>query len=133
SGRAVAGFPLHEALAACSAELVTHGGHAAAAGFRVRPSRVDALRERFVRYAEAKFEGKPPAPTLVLEAEVPLAALTYGLLDELDRLEPFGAENPRPKFLAAGLTVDGLPRRIGGGERHLSFRVRQGGTVLRAV
>jgi single-stranded-DNA-specific exonuclease len=133
SGRAVAGFPLHEALAACSAELITHGGHAAAAGFRIRPSRVDALRELFVRYAEAKFEGRPPTPTLLLEAEVPLSSLTFGLLDELDKLEPYGADNPRPKFLATGLTVDGVPRRIGGGERHLSFRVRQGGTAVRAV
>jgi single-stranded-DNA-specific exonuclease len=29
--------------------------------------------------------------------------------------------------------VVGSPRRIGGGERHLSFRVRQEGTSLRAV
>lgn len=133
SGRTVAGFALHEALEACSAELVTHGGHAAAAGFRVRPSRLDALRELFVRVAEERFAGEPPTPALVLDAEVPLSALTFGLLDELDKLEPYGADNPRPKFLATGLTVEGVPRRIGTGERHLSFRVRQGGTTVRAV
>ena len=27
----------------------------------------------------------------------------------------------------------GTPRRVGGGERHLSFRVRQEGTVIRAI
>ncbi|HET6572998.1 MAG TPA: single-stranded-DNA-specific exonuclease RecJ [Fimbriiglobus sp.] len=133
SGRTVAGFALHEALEACSAELVTHGGHAAAAGFRVRPSRLDALRELFVRVAEKRFAGEPPTPALVLDAEVPLAALTFGLMDELDKLEPYGADNPRPKFLASGLAVEGVPRRIGTGERHLSFRVRQGGTTVRAV
>jgi single-stranded-DNA-specific exonuclease len=133
SGRTVAGFALHEALQACSAELVTHGGHAAAAGFRVRASRLDALRDLFVRYAEERFRGVPPAPALVLDAEVPLSALTFGLMDELDRLEPYGADNPRPKFLAGGLKVEGVPRRIGTGERHLSFRVRQGGTTVRAV
>jgi single-stranded-DNA-specific exonuclease len=132
SGRTVAGFALHEALEACSAELVTHGGHAAAAGFRVRPSRLDALRERFVRVAEERFAGEPPTPELVLDAEVPLSVLTFGLLDELDKLEPYGADNPRPRFLATGLTVE-APRRMGTGERHLSFRVRQGGTTIRAV
>jgi len=133
SGRTVAGFALHEALEACSAELVTHGGHAAAAGFRVRASRLDALRELFVRVAQVRFAGEPPEPSLVLDAEVPLSALTFGLLDELDKLEPYGADNPRPKFLASGLTIEGVPRRMGTGERHLNFRVRQGGTTVRAV
>src|SRR5262249_33997153 len=36
SGRSVAGFALHEALAACGEWLQSHGGHAMAAGFRVR-------------------------------------------------------------------------------------------------
>lgn len=133
SGRSVPGFPLHDALQACDGALLGHGGHAAAAGFRVLSSRIDLLRERFNAFAAIHFRGIPPAPRLVLEAEVPLSALTTGLLNDLDKLEPYGAENPRPRFLAADLVVEGQPRRIGGGERHLSFRVRQGGTVLRAI
>lgn len=133
SGRSVKGFPLHEALAACAAELVAHGGHAAAAGFKVRPSRVDALRAKFVAVAAERFPDGLPPPRLELDAEVPLSALTFGLLNELDKLEPYGEDNPRPKFLAADLSIEGTPRRIGGGERHLSFRVKQGGTNVRAV
>ena len=52
---------------------------------------------------------------------------------DIDLLEPYGAENPKPKFLASGLKLEGEPRKIGQGERHLSFRVRQGQTVMRAV
>jgi single-stranded-DNA-specific exonuclease len=55
------------------------------------------------------------------------------LIAQIDRLEPYGAQNPRPRFLAAELQVVGEPRRIGGGERHLTFRVRQGTTNLRAI
>ena len=133
SGRSVRGFPLHEALAECGSELLSHGGHAAAAGFKVLPSRVDALRERFVAAVAGRFPDGLPPPRLELDAEVPLSALTFGLLKELDKLEPYGEDNPRPKFLATDLTIEGTPRRIGGGERHLSFRVRQGGTNVRAV
>jgi single-stranded-DNA-specific exonuclease len=133
SGRSVGDFPLHEALRACDGELLSHGGHAAAAGFKVHPSRLTTLRERFVACAAAHFGPTLPAPRLVLEEEVPLAALTFNLMSDLDRLEPYGAENPRPRFLATGLKLDGNPRKIGGGERHLSFRVRQGSTVIRAV
>jgi single-stranded-DNA-specific exonuclease len=133
SGRSVPGFALHEALAACGEDLLTHGGHAAAAGFRIRPDRIAAFRRRFCDYAAAHFPDGPPPPVLTLDAEVPLSTLTWGLLRDLDRLEPYGAANARPKFLAGGLELVGDPRRIGGGERHLNFRVRQGTTTLRAV
>jgi single-stranded-DNA-specific exonuclease len=133
SGRSVPGFPLHEALRACQEHLLTHGGHAAAAGFRVQPDRIDAFRERFCAEAARYFPSGPPAPRLVLDAEVPLAALTMGLLRDLDRLEPYGAANARPLFLAGDLEILGAPRRLGGGERHLSFRVRQGQSSMRCI
>jgi single-stranded-DNA-specific exonuclease len=132
SGRSVPGFPLHEALQACGDHLLSHGGHAAAAGFKIEPSQVDVFRERFCAYAARHFADGVPAPRLVIDTEVPLSALTLGLLEDLDRLEPYGADNRRPLFLAAGLQVED-PKRVGGGERHLSFRVRQHGRALRAI
>ena len=49
-------------------------------------------------------------------------------------LEPYGAGNPRPKFLAAGVKAEAA-RLIGTGDpqRHMDFRVRQGETTIRAV
>jgi single-stranded-DNA-specific exonuclease len=134
SGRSIPGFPLHAALRACDELLEGHGGHAAAAGFKVMPERIDALRNRFNAYVAGHFPGGTPCPRLVLDAEVPLAALTHGLMKDLDRLEPYGAANPRPKFLASGLKVES-PRLIGKEEvkKHLDFRVRQGGTSIRCV
>ena len=133
SGRSVPGFALHEALMACDDLLLGHGGHAAAAGFKVAATRLDELRARFCETVTKVFPAGLPRPRLRLDAEVPLGALTYGLMKDIDRLEPYGAENPRPKFLASGLKIDGVPRKIGVGERHLSFRVRQGQSVVRAV
>jgi single-stranded-DNA-specific exonuclease len=134
SGRSIPGFPLHEALAACNEHLVSHGGHAAAAGFRIRCDRIESFREQFLDYASRHFPtGKPPAPVLTLDAEIPLSALTLGLLGEIDKLEPYGAGNPRPRFLAGDVQIEGEPRKIGAGERHLSFRLRQGNTAIRAV
>jgi single-stranded-DNA-specific exonuclease len=133
SGRSIAGFALHEALAACSSVLHQHGGHAAAAGFRVSVAQVDRLREMFCEYTSAHFPTGVPRPTISLDAEVPLSALTFGLMNEIGRLEPFGASNPQPRFLVGGLEIVGEPRRIGNGERHLSFRVKQYGDTIRAV
>src|SRR5262245_64519914 len=105
-----------------------------AVGAKIRPGNMDAFRERFNAYAAQHFPtGVPPAPCLRLDAEVPLSALTPGLLRDLDKLEPYGADNPRPRFLAGGLDIVGDPRRIGKDERHLSFRVKQGGSAMRVV
>jgi single-stranded-DNA-specific exonuclease len=134
SGRSVPGFELHEALKACDDLLVGHGGHAMAVGAKIRPKDIDAFRKRFQEYAAKHFPtAGPPAPRLRLDAEVPLSALTPGLLRDLDKLEPYGADNPRPRFLAGGLEIVGDPRRIGKDERHLNFRVRQNGTSMRVV
>ena len=133
SGRSVPGFALHEALRACGDLLLGHGGHAAAAGFRVLPENIDAFRARLGEHTAAHFPAGPQPPALVLDAEVPLSMLTTGLLDDLDRLEPYGAENRRPLFLAGGLQVKGEPRKVGAGSRHLSFRVAQQGTILKAI
>jgi single-stranded-DNA-specific exonuclease len=130
SGRSVPGFPLHEALKACEDHLLAHGGHQAAAGFKLRPECIDAFRESFFAYVERRFPTGPPLPRLVLDAEVPLSSLTFGLLRDLDRLEPYGMHNDRPRFLAGDVQVVGSPRRVGAGDRHLRFQVRQNGTSL---
>jgi single-stranded-DNA-specific exonuclease len=133
SGRSVPGFLLHEALRACSDGLVSHGGHAAAAGFKIPPALIDRFRERFCTYAAQRLPPGSAEVRLVIDAEVPLGTLTPGLVESLNRLEPYGAANPQPRLLAGPLQVAGTPRRVGKGERHLQFRVRQQQHLFQAI
>ncbi len=133
SGRSTPGLRLHEALQVCSDQLRSHGGHAFAAGFRIDAEHIDSFRDRFCQVAAERLGVAPPGPKLTLDAEVPLSALTLRLIEAMAQLEPYGAGNPQPLFLAGDLQVVGEPARIGGGERHLSFRVRQERTELRAI
>ncbi|WP_063607887.1 single-stranded-DNA-specific exonuclease RecJ [Zavarzinella formosa] len=134
SGRSIHGFELHEALNACDDVLAGHGGHAMAAGAKIRPLMIPVFRERFAQYAAEHFPtGVAPAPQVRIDAEVPLSSLTLGLLNDLNKLEPYGADNPKPRFLAGNLQIVGEPKKIGAGERHLSFKVKQGSTSMRAV
>ena len=41
--------------------------------------------------------------------------------------------NDRSRFLAGDVHVLGTPKRVGAGERHLRFQVRQNGTSLWAI
>ncbi|MSQ95077.1 MAG: single-stranded-DNA-specific exonuclease RecJ [Gemmataceae bacterium] len=133
SGRSIPGFSLHEALQACTADLVGHGGHAIAAGFRILPEAIDAFRENFCSVAARQLGSNPQPHRLTLDAEIPLSALTSGLMQAMDQLEPYGSGNPAPLLLADRLQIIGEPRKVGGGERHLSFKVRQNGKELRAI
>ncbi len=133
SGRSVPGFRLHEALEECTTDLVSHGGHASAAGFRIMPAAVARFRDRFCSVVSQKLGAVVKPHRLTIDAEVPLAALTMGLLESLHQMEPYGAGNPQPQFLADRLQIVGEPKRIGAAQRHLSFRVRQEGRDLRAV
>jgi single-stranded-DNA-specific exonuclease len=133
SGRSIPGFKLHEALEECTAHLISHGGHASAAGFRIEAEAIPRFRESFCSVVSQKLGPETKPHRLDIDAEVPMSALTMGLMESIQQLEPYGAGNPQPLFLADRLQVTGSPKHVGVGERHLSFRVRQEGKDFRAI
>src|SRR5262249_10161429 len=69
SCRGVPGFNLHEALAACSPLLISHGGHAAAAGLKIEDANVDAFREAFCEYAAGQLSEAQRTAELWIDGE----------------------------------------------------------------
>ena len=138
SGRSFAGFDLYSGLAACSGHLESFGGHHAAAGVRLKADAIEAFRETLAAYTAENHSPTEQDLELRIDAEVHLDDLTHRAVQELERLGPFGCGNARPRFAATGIRLVEPPRRMGGGDRHLSLRLRQssGGTagkVFRAV
>ncbi len=133
SGRSFGGFDLHAALGACGELLEGFGGHSFAAGVRLSRANVDAFREKLAEVALDYFVEGVEEPALEIDAEVSLADLTPRAVRELDRLGPYGAEHRRPVFAAGHLELIEEPKKFGGGDRHLSLKVRQHNKVLRAV
>lgn len=134
SGRSMPGIELHHALTACETFLESHGGHGAAAGFKIRPERIEAFRNCFNAYVSKQLRTISLGHTLAIDAEIPLAAITLNLVKELNKLEPYGAGNAEPILLATGVRIEFL-RTIGKEEprRHVSFYVRQGQTQQACV
>jgi single-stranded-DNA-specific exonuclease len=133
SGRSFAGFDLHAGLTACAEHLISYGGHHAAAGVKIHADNIAAFRDTFCAYVAENHKVTERDLELRIDAEVRLADCTYRGVTELDRLGPFGQENPRPVFAATRVELAEPPRTMGEGDRHLSLRVRQYGTVMRAV
>jgi single-stranded-DNA-specific exonuclease len=133
SGRSFAGFDLHAGLSACRSHLVSFGGHTAAAGLKVPLDAVDEFRRAFCEHVAARQVDREGGREMRIDAEVRLADVTRPAVQELDRLGPFGCDNPRPIFAATRIELAEPPRRMGDGERHLAVRLRQFGTNLRAI
>lgn len=133
SGRSIDGLHLQETLLACSEYLVTSGGHEMAAGLRIERDRIDDFRVAFQEEARRRLTQEHLLAEICVDLEVPLHVLTPKLIRSLERLEPFGAGNRKPMFLATDLVLAGEPKTMGAGQRHLSFRVQQGNSTLRAV
>lgn len=133
SARTFAGFDLHAGLSATAEHLLTFGGHQAAAGLRIEADRLDEFREQFCEYVADNHEVEQRALDLHIDAEVRLADLTHRAVTDLDRLGPFGEGNPRPLLASTNVELAEPPRKMGGGDRHLSIRVRQYGRVMRGV
>jgi single-stranded-DNA-specific exonuclease len=133
SARSVPGFNLYAALCDCTQHLLSHGGHAAAAGLKIEESRIEAFRGDFCEYVAGAISIEQRTAELAIDAEVSFGELTLSALNQIERLAPFGQHNPRPLLCASGVTLAGPVQRIGGGGRHLAMKLAQHGVVLRAV
>ncbi len=133
SARSAGTINLHEALGACSEYLLSHGGHAAAAGLKIDDSQIGSFRAAFCEHVAELVSPEQRVAEILIDAETPLAGLTLSTLDQIERLAPFGQGNPRPILCTSGVTAAGEPKRMGGGERHLSVKLKQHNLTFRAV
>jgi single-stranded-DNA-specific exonuclease len=133
SVRSVPGFNVNEALAACSHLLVSHGGHAAAAGLKIEDRQVDAFRDEFCEFVAQQIREEQRTAELWIDGETLLASLTLSAVEQIERLAPFGQGNHRPLLCASGVRLVEPPKRIGSSGRHLSMRLEQHGAKLRGV
>ena len=122
SCRSIPQFDITNALDQCADLLVRHGGHALAAGFTVMNENIPALKERMTNLAKESLDGQVLTPTLNIDMEIDIHALTETLYDELLALEPCGNGNEYPTFAVRNVHVADY-RTVGKDNRHLKFRI----------
>jgi len=131
SARSFGATRLHEALERCGAHLISHGGHAKAAGFTLDARNLDAFRAAFL---EAVLQqGAAPGGPKAVDAELPIDALTGPLAAEIAMLEPFGSGNEDPIFCAFDVRAAGEPRRVGVNENYVVFYAATDRSSVRAT
>ena len=133
SARSASGLNLHEAFAQCTEHLVSHGGHAAAAGLKVAEAKIDEFRHAFCELVESEVSVQDRVPEIRIDAEAALSQLTLRTVEQMERMAPFGQSNPRPVLCATGVELADVPRHLGNSDRHLAVKLKQHNATLRAV
>ncbi len=132
SVRTSGGFNVLELLSAVSNLLIQWGGHPEAAGFSIAYEHLPALEEALRR---AAVDLLPKTLAAVPEVEPHLwidpRQISWNMIEDLRRMEPFGPGNPEPLF---GIRRAGIRdiRELSAG-RHALFRIEGTGRDVEGV
>ncbi|UCH19484.1 MAG: single-stranded-DNA-specific exonuclease RecJ [Deltaproteobacteria bacterium] len=105
SARSIPGFDIYEGLSRCSCFLEAFGGHSMAAGLKIKKENIEKFKEIFEALVKNSFGPETIAPELLIDCELQFNDISEQLLDEIEKLRPFGAANPNPVFMARNIAV----------------------------
>ncbi len=136
SVRAPADFNVAAALDACGTLLTKRGGHAAAGGFSLAPTSWDAFVAAFAELprpfpVDTGTEAARPGRQVV-DLVLSDRYLDWALVEQLERLAPYGPGHLEPVLAVTGLVLADA-RRVGTREQHATFRLRRGIETLDAI
>jgi hypothetical protein len=129
SGRSPENVDLYQALKRCGNLFSKFGGHPRAGGFSLASEALPRLAQEMTSAANDLRDG--PAPVWV-DGCLTLAQVDLALVRELERMEPFGEANPKPRFLLEGVDIV-HQRLVGRSGDHLQLEVEQLGLRRRAI
>ena len=121
SARSIKDYHLLDGLDSCRELFEQYGGHAAAAGMKIKRENIELLQERLNEHATANLTEEDLIPELKIDAIVSSKTLNIDLVKELKRFEPFGMGNPKPRFLTKDLILTNEPLVMK--EKHLKLKL----------
>ncbi|MBO4361306.1 MAG: single-stranded-DNA-specific exonuclease RecJ [Paludibacteraceae bacterium] len=121
SARSVGGFDIYSAIDTCRDLLTNFGGHVFAAGLSMLPANLPEFKRRFEEYVAAHITDEQQIPVLRVEEELQLQDIDKQFYNVLRHLEPFGPENPHPRFVTRALINNRYTKRVGKMGEHLKL------------
>lgn len=103
SGRSIESYSMYEELTGCGDLLTKFGGHPMAAGLSIDKENVEKFKRRL--NDQCTLSEEELTEKVVIDMELPFAAITEHFIEELEYLEPFGKGNTKPVFAARGVAM----------------------------
>jgi len=129
SGRSIEEIDIMEKLVKLKKYFLKYGGHPRACGFTLKQTDeifLNNFQKDMLELVKEDIKNKDITPLLTIDAEVILENVNWDLFDVLQKFEPFGENNPEPKFLASNITIANI-EAVGNNGRHLKLLATQGG------
>ncbi|WP_292657645.1 single-stranded-DNA-specific exonuclease RecJ [Nitratifractor sp.] len=111
--------------------LEKFGGHAAAIGLSLRAEALESFASALTAEATRHCVSEDFRDPEIL-GEIDFDLLNWELYRLLERYEPYGEGNPRPKFITRNVQIEGL-RQLGSDGQHLKMLLRDGASLLEGI
>jgi single-stranded-DNA-specific exonuclease len=122
SARSIRGVDIYKCLTACASDLESYGGHSLAAGLRIDPEKIKQFIENFENIVKETALPDTFIPEISIDFALNFSGISGSLINELERLGPYGSGNPEPLFMSRHIKV--LFSEIVG-QNHRRMRVKQ--------
>lgn len=130
SARSVDGIDLGALIISAKEKgIITEGGgHIMAAGFSLEKEKIPEFEQFIGEYIENRLGNEKIAPVLNIDCVVHLNALTDQFVNELNRLEPYGTDNPEPQIMLQNVMIN-RPQTVGNGHVRCFLSTAMGGSL----
>lgn len=118
SARSIEGIHLFEVLNKHNDLFTKFGGHEMAAGFNFHISKLDLFKELISKEINECLKDRQPIQTILIEIDVAADEINDKLIEKLDKLSPYGQNNPAPILSCSELSVLNF-KTIGSNNNHL--------------
>ena len=132
SARSIEAFNIIEAIAAHKDLLVTFGGHKEAAGLTIKKKNFKKFKAQIESYAKKLLKNQDLRSSIEIDCEIQSDDISEKLVDEINKLKPFGISNKRPLFIIKGAKPAFL-ETVGRNKDHLKFEAEIEGKSIPVI
>jgi single-stranded-DNA-specific exonuclease len=115
SARSIENVHLLEVLDKCAAKICSYGGHKKAAGIEIARQDLDAFRKNLNNHLKENIKPTDLIPVLDVDLKMSFEEINMEFIEELEKLKPFGEDNPKALFASFGVSKRSKPQKINSG------------------
>ncbi|MDD7306363.1 MAG: single-stranded-DNA-specific exonuclease RecJ [Peptoniphilaceae bacterium] len=130
SGRSIEAYNIYEEVFKYSDKLESFGGHPMACGLSIKKERVDDFR-KFLN-ENSKLTKDDFNKIINIDMSLPISKLSLEFAESLNKLEPFGKDNPKPVFADKKVKIKEA-LLIGKNKNTLKMALEKNGSIVNAI
>ena len=109
------------------------GGHQMAAGLSIKEKNLSLFQEFFEDFVKNNKKINLDDNKLIIDNTISLSGINESLIENINKVGPYGLGNPKPKFLFHNVKII-KPKLIGESKKHISFFITdESNKIVKAI